>query len=891
MGGSNFRVVIVGGSIAGLSLALMLEQNGIDFVVLEAYPTIAPNLGASIALRPNGFRIMDQLGAYEDVLKCGQYPVDDFQIHDPSGKPLFGARNLRRGCIERYGYPIMFFTRRELVQILYDHIKSKDKVLAAKRVQTVKDHHDSVTVTTTDGDVFEADLVVGADGLHSAIRQEIEKKASDPGGFKTETLPARFAGVFGTSDSDLQSPKGSVVICSGKDSSLYVAAGPDDTTFWMVFFKLDKTYLGRDTPCRGEKAEEEYSKKYWDHPISPGYKYSDLRETAIVSVCTPLHEYVIENWHAGRCVVIGDSAHKVNPVGAQGGNAALESSAALMNGIMKLLKAHGSEKIPREEFGPMLDEVQNLRKPRTSFLCQKSMDFQELCAETSPFYTVMNRYIMPLLGEDAMFDDICAGYPSAVSLESHPIPSRPRSIPYYDELIRQPKPRGIPLSILVSTILIGLSALGVYLLPMLSNINGTFRLIESAAAASHIHELNIPLQSLVDADQFPGLDKLCKTMVAVFLPVVSGAEDLRTKVQAAYFLVGVYLPLLSIIAVEGYRWNSKRTLLWSPTLWTGLSQLLGLGLVLPFYLLAVFVTSRGPSYWTAHAQAAPTHKLQALLPSLVFAYLAPSIAMFALPATSPLLQPTIAFWQGSPALVILATELLSRAFTPPPNPKETAAAVTLTNKPEPFLTAPPHRAPVDLRPTRRLHSFTAAAAAAVHLALVCYVAVHPDLSLTSTFLPPAFTTTFATTTVDNLLAALTNPAQVPTIAHGTALFLQYDLLLTLAATFLWSALTLHDLRRVGLTERAGANATSLLLLAAGWALVGPGAATALLWRWREECVGGFVPRRMVKGEAEGQGLTQRQEKVVTTTTTEGKGKWGKFGQVDPEVVVGVGKVW
>ena len=60
-----FKVLIVGGSIAGLSLALMLERNDIDFLVLEAYPNIAPQSGASIALSPCSFRILDQLGCYE----------------------------------------------------------------------------------------------------------------------------------------------------------------------------------------------------------------------------------------------------------------------------------------------------------------------------------------------------------------------------------------------------------------------------------------------------------------------------------------------------------------------------------------------------------------------------------------------------------------------------------------------------------------------------------------------------------------------------------------------------------------------------------------------------------------------------------------------------------
>jgi 2-polyprenyl-6-methoxyphenol hydroxylase-like FAD-dependent oxidoreductase len=63
----DFRVLIVGGSVAGLALANILEKIGVDFVVLEKYGKIAPDLGASIGIFPNGFRIIDQLGCHDAV--------------------------------------------------------------------------------------------------------------------------------------------------------------------------------------------------------------------------------------------------------------------------------------------------------------------------------------------------------------------------------------------------------------------------------------------------------------------------------------------------------------------------------------------------------------------------------------------------------------------------------------------------------------------------------------------------------------------------------------------------------------------------------------------------------------------------------------------------------
>lgn len=76
----EFKVLIVGGSVAGLSLANMLEKRGISFTILEAYPEIAPQVGASIGLLPNGIRILDQLGVWEKITGIIDTPLTDMRM-------------------------------------------------------------------------------------------------------------------------------------------------------------------------------------------------------------------------------------------------------------------------------------------------------------------------------------------------------------------------------------------------------------------------------------------------------------------------------------------------------------------------------------------------------------------------------------------------------------------------------------------------------------------------------------------------------------------------------------------------------------------------------------------------------------------------------------------
>ncbi|KDN69092.1 putative FAD binding domain-containing protein [Colletotrichum sublineola] len=81
-----FKVVIVGGGVAGLTLANMLQKFDIDFVVLESHGEVAPAVGASVGLLPNGLRILDQIGCFEPILAMRQESLLYANLRDTSGK-------------------------------------------------------------------------------------------------------------------------------------------------------------------------------------------------------------------------------------------------------------------------------------------------------------------------------------------------------------------------------------------------------------------------------------------------------------------------------------------------------------------------------------------------------------------------------------------------------------------------------------------------------------------------------------------------------------------------------------------------------------------------------------------------------------------------------------
>lgn len=310
MSGQDFRVLIAGGSIAGLSLALALERRGVDFLVLEAHREIAPpEVGASIAVLPSGFRVLDQLGCYGDVMAMVNCTIDNFVIRGPDGAALIHVRDLEEHLVRRHGYPMIFFERTMVIEVLHRHIRQKGKVLTSKRVVSVSQDGGGVSVECQDGSRYGGSILVGADGIHSTVGRKMWE-----GGGKTAQgggLPVQYRCLFGISDKVPGIAEDTLHHVTNHGSSLFAASGPNDRTYWCLFTNIGSTYYGDALPPYGERDEAETVEQHGDDAVTETVRFRDLYERRLTSVRTPLHEGVLDKWYHGRCVVVGDAAHKV----------------------------------------------------------------------------------------------------------------------------------------------------------------------------------------------------------------------------------------------------------------------------------------------------------------------------------------------------------------------------------------------------------------------------------------------------------------------------------------------------------------------------------------------------------------------------------------------------
>ncbi|KAG8157756.1 hypothetical protein KVR01_012418 [Diaporthe batatas] len=343
--------VLIGGSgLTGLSLALMLQHLGIPYLLLEAYGSCTPNVGASIAVQPNGLRIYDQLGILKDIQAVYQPVKQMLSVDAETGKlhDLGIAPILK----ERHGYETGFFNRYDLLCVLHKNIREKDRLLVNQKIVRVDNFKDRVVVQTKAGDVFEAQMLIGADGVRSTVRKEMWRDAEESGAEipkedKKEII-CDWATCFGVSDYGSHLPRGQAGSVAGQDFTAGWMVGKDGRCFTFWFYKLPQETRMVDHDNIPRFSEEEHERQIArakkilaqvprDKGLNVDFdKLYDQRDP-VHSGVTALPHFCLKKWHHGRTVVIGDSSHKFNPLPGHGGMNCVVSAATLINCLQEAL--------------------------------------------------------------------------------------------------------------------------------------------------------------------------------------------------------------------------------------------------------------------------------------------------------------------------------------------------------------------------------------------------------------------------------------------------------------------------------------------------------------------------------------------------------------------------
>jgi 2-polyprenyl-6-methoxyphenol hydroxylase-like FAD-dependent oxidoreductase len=347
------KVLIVGGGIGGFSLALSLHAAGIDDVeVFEASPVVE-ELGVGINVLPHAVRELTELGLADELSAVG-LATSEFVMFNKHGQRIWAEP---RGLAAGYRWPQYSIHRGHLLGIL--HRAFCERMGAARlhtgcRVVRCSQDGTSVSARFTDRTTVGGDVLVAADGVHSTVRGQL---------FRHEG-PALWNGItmwraVVRAEPFLSGSSMVIIGHFGRRAVIYPIASPGDDGCAIVNIVLEaRTDRGRPMP-----------RQDWSHRVDRdevralfGWMRFDWIDVAmLIEAADQWWQYPmvdrdpLTRWSFGRMSLLGDAAHPMYPVGANGASQAILDARTLA----RTLAVEGN-------IDAALDAYESVRRPATA---------------------------------------------------------------------------------------------------------------------------------------------------------------------------------------------------------------------------------------------------------------------------------------------------------------------------------------------------------------------------------------------------------------------------------------------------------------------------------------------------------------------------------------------
>ena len=307
------RVIIVGAGIGGATLALSLQTLGLDYVLLEQAPQFG-EVGAGLQLSPNGVRVLERLGLKDELARfCAEPDLNKYAVWD-SGEIILRTALMPK-VREVYGCAHYNAYRPDLIAALTEPLE-RAHLRLGKTVTSVGQDGDRVWADCRDGSRYEGDVLIGADGIHSVVREQVFKP--DP------PRPSGYVSWRGVVDSDkiadLEIPVSAYVDMGPGQSFVYYYVSSGKRLNWVALGRTDakKRESWSQTTSRSEVLAA--FDDWYDRPR----KVIERTEQPFVMALHDRHP--LDTWVSGRISLSGDAAHAMLPYHAQGAVQAIEDA-------------------------------------------------------------------------------------------------------------------------------------------------------------------------------------------------------------------------------------------------------------------------------------------------------------------------------------------------------------------------------------------------------------------------------------------------------------------------------------------------------------------------------------------------------------------------------------
>jgi 5-methylphenazine-1-carboxylate 1-monooxygenase len=327
-------VLVAGGGIGGLTVALTLHQIGVPCVVFESVARLKP-LGVGINLQPNAVRELYELGIGPEALDAIGVQTKEWALVGLNGNDVYTEP---RGLLAGYKWPQYSVHRGDLQMLLYRAAVERlgaDAVVTGAKVTGYRNHDDaqrvSALIERTDGErtAIEGSLLIAADGLHSAVRAQMypDQPPIHWGGAimwrgTTPGIPIRTSASF----VGLGTHRHRVVF--------YPISRPDSVTGlatinWIAEITVDNSSGWTNGDWNKRVEIDEFIHHF------EGWNYEWLDVPAMLRGAAEVYEYPmidrdpVPSWVDGNVALLGDAAHVMYPTGSNGATQAIMDARVL----------------------------------------------------------------------------------------------------------------------------------------------------------------------------------------------------------------------------------------------------------------------------------------------------------------------------------------------------------------------------------------------------------------------------------------------------------------------------------------------------------------------------------------------------------------------------------
>ena len=315
------NVAIIGAGLGGLACAIALRKQGIDVRVYEKAKKFRP-AGAGLGLLPNGFNSLEaiDLDLVKDIKSSGCC-VSKSTLKNTLGETI--RTNPRNNLfLDKYGHSLVTVWWWNLQQILASKLP-EEIINLDRRFIDFQQNKDSVEIYFENGTTASADLLIGADGIKSAVRKKLI----------ADEQP-RYLGSFCwravvKCDRSFIEPN-ELIFIKGNKQFMYLLNLGDGNISWITR-KLSPQYqLSANSAETKSRVVDEIAD--WAEPIKAIIEATDAERILEGPICDRLP---LSSWSRGRVTLLGDAAHPMAPAMGQGANTTFEDACELANCLSK----------------------------------------------------------------------------------------------------------------------------------------------------------------------------------------------------------------------------------------------------------------------------------------------------------------------------------------------------------------------------------------------------------------------------------------------------------------------------------------------------------------------------------------------------------------------------